>query len=359
MGLGKRLQLEKEKIRNMPNKRTDQFLNLTEAELRKALSENAYRKDEESRRWFSRFKFAHDAVNGNPHIALGQGLDLLNKCRSLDKDAYKEIHKGGAFYWLGIASFLVNEYEMATFFFDASVSEDMRWGDNPKINPSPAMLFMQLDGENPDQDAQKLTERAQKGIERWISNYNALPDAPSLPVSIESLRERLFIPSMSPKHSQWRSIATTFISYCLEWDYRNSLLDIRMSPGTFEPFYVHLFKGCLLFESLLKENPTKKPPPEQNSLHKVLENLHKELDIKPNFDFNNKQWTDVLSELEKPNDSIEQSILLAGMTRNTIGHNIGWDTGLTKIQYQRLFMMIANSCIHVVSKLYGTEDANE
>ena len=56
-----------------------QFLNLTRTELRKALNENAYRKDDESRRWFSRFKFAHDSVNGNPHTALAQGLDLLNR----------------------------------------------------------------------------------------------------------------------------------------------------------------------------------------------------------------------------------------------------------------------------------------
>lgn len=333
----------------MSNERTHQFLDLTADELKAGLIENAYRKDDDSRRWFSRFKFAYDAVNGNPHIALGQGLDLLNRCRALDEDAYKEIHKGGAFYWLGIASFLLHDYEMATFFFDAAVSEDIRWGDGIK---TPAMLFMQLDGENPEQAAKQLTSDAQNRINRWVTDYNSLSGASSTPMSIQILRERLFIPSLDPKHFKWRSIATTFISFSLEWDNRNTLLDIRMETGTYEPFYIHLFKGCLLFESLLKENPTKKPPKEQNALHKVLEYLHNELDIQPKFDFNNKNLSDILAELEKPNDSIERAILLAGMTRNTIGHNMGWEDGFTKIQYQKLFMMVANSCIHVIACLY-------
>jgi len=340
----------------MPDIRTRQYKDLTQSELREILVENANRKDEASRRWVNQFKFADDAFRGNYVSALRDGLDFLNKCRSLDEDAYTKVHKGGAFYWLGIASFNLFEYEIATFFFDAAVSEDMKWRDDPLVNPSSAMLFMQLDGEHPDQAAKKLTELAQKGIERWIENYNSLPDISSFPVTIQTLREKLFIPSIDPKHTEWRSIATTFISFCLEWDYRNMLLDIRTTPGTFEPFYVHLFKGCLLFESLLKENPTKKPPPEQNTLHRVLEYLHKELGVKPNFDFNNKKLADILIELEKPGDSIEQSILLSGMVRNTIGHSIGWDIGLTKIQYQRLFMMIASSCIHAVAKLYGVTE---
>jgi len=83
-----------------------------------------------------------------------------------------------------------------------------------------------------------------------------------------------------------------------------------------------------------------------------LEYLHKELDIQPKFDFNNKKLSDILDELEKPNDSIERAVLLTGMTRNTIGHSIGWEDKLSKVQYQKLFMMIANSCIHVIACLY-------
>jgi len=337
----------------MSSNRTFQFLNLTETELYNALIENAYRKDQDSREWFSRFKFAHDSVNGNPAAALGQGLALLNKCKELDEKAYTEIHKGSAFYWLGIASFLVNEYELATFFFDAAVSEDIRAGDDPLVEPvSPAMRFMRLDGEDPNQMALVLVEMAQKGMERWIDYYNALPGRSTDIMTMQVLRKRLFIPSIMPGQEKWRSITSTFITFCLEWDYRNMLFDLRILPGTFEPFYLHLFKGCLLFESLLKENPKKRPPSNQNTLGKVLVYLNEELGISPNVDIGGNELSDVLLKLNSCSETTEQAILFSGMVRNTLGHNLGWDIGLSKNQYQRLFQMIAAACLHTVSMLY-------
>lgn len=342
----------------MPETRTNQFLNLTEAELRKALNENAYRKDDESRRWFSRFSFAHDAVNGNPHAALGQGLDLLNRCRWLDEKAYDEIHKGGAFYWLGIASFLVNEYEMATFFFDASVSEDIRWGDDPLTNPSPAMRFMRMDGEHPNQAARDLVRFAQARIESLINDYNALSENTTNNITIQILRDHLFIPSISEEHKNWRSLASAFISFFLEWDYRNMLFDIRVTPGTFEPFYVHLFKGCVLLESLFKENDSSDPwrptHPQDNNLGKVLEKYSAKLGSTVNLGQNisGPDLPTVLTDLESANDSIFTAIKFTARLRNTLGHNLGWDIGLTKNQYFRLFQMVASACIHVVARLY-------
>lgn len=272
----------------------------------------------------------------------------------MDEDAYKEIHKGGAFYWLGIASFLLHEYEMATFFFDAAVSEDIRWGDGVK---TPAMLFMQLDETNPEQAARQLTEDAKNRIDRWITDYNRLSGLSSPPMSMQILRERLFIPSLDPEHSKWRTIGTTFISFSLEWDYRNALLDIRMEPGTYEPFYIHLFKGCLLFESLLKENPSPdkwKPAKEQNNnLGQFLQNYSAALGSSENLgDKNSGNMQSILNNLETADDSIFTAIKLTARLRNTVGHNLGWEDGLTKIQYQKLFMMVASSCIHVVAKLY-------
>jgi len=341
----------------MAEKRTDQFLNLTETELRKALNENAFRKDDESRRWFSRFKFAHDAVNGNPYTALGQGLDLLNRCRWLDEKAYTEIHKGGAFYWLGIASFLVNEYEMATFFFDASVSEDIRWGDDHLKNPSPAMRFMRMDGEHPNQAARDLVRFAQARIESLVSDYNALSANSTNNMTIQILRERLFIPSILEEHKKWRSLTSTFISFFLEWYYRNMLFDIRLSSGTFEPFYIHLFKGCLLFESLLKENPSEPwmpSSPRENTLGKALEKYSAKLgsSVSLGQNISGPDLSTILADLEKADNSILTAIKFTARLRNTLGHNLGWDIGLTKIQYFKLFQMVASTCIHTVARLY-------
>lgn len=341
----------------MGDNQTRQFLELTETELRWALVENAYRKDAESRRWFSRFKFASDANNGNPAGALDQGLALLNKCRELDEPAYIEIHKGGAYYWLGIAAFLVNEYELATFFFDASVSEDLRAGDDPINDPSPAMRFMRLDGEHPTQAARILSEQAQKGTERWIAIYNQSPEGAADPITIQTLRERLFIPFILPEHKNWRSITTAFISFCLEWDYRNMLFDIRVAPGTYEPFYIHLFKGCLLFESLLKENPSDPWIPQSsgnNNLGKALEKYSSRLGSSTNLGQNisGPDLSTIVTDMQSADNSIFTAIKFTARLRNTLGHNLGWDIGLSKLEYQRLFTMIICSCVHVVARLY-------
>lgn len=341
----------------MSDQTTNLFSIMTEAELRQALIQNAYRKDDETRRWFSRFKFASDAINGNPAGALGQGLALLHKCRELDEPAYIEIHKGGVYYWLGIASFLVNEYELATFFFDASVSEDLRAGDDPINNPSPAMRFMRLDGEHPTQAARILSEQAQKGTERWIAIYNQSPEGATDPITIQTLRERLFIPSILPEHKNWRSITTAFISFCLEWDYRNMLFDIRVAPGTYEPFYIHLFKGCLLFESLLKENPSDPWIPQasgNNNLGKALEKYSSHLGSSTNLGQNisGPDLSTIVTDLQSTDNSIFTAIKFTARLRNTLGHNLGWDVGLKKGDYFLLFQKIISACLHVTAKLY-------
>jgi hypothetical protein len=247
---------------------------------------------------------------------------------------------------------------MATFFFDASVSEDIRWGDDPLTNPSQAMLFMRVEGEPPNQAARDLVRATQARIESLINDYNALSDNSTNNLTIQFLREHLFIPSILEEHKNWRSLTSTFISFLLEWDYRNLLFDIRLNPGTFEPFYVHLFKGCVLFESLLKENNSSDPwrptRSQDNNLGKALEKYSAALGTSVNLGQNisGPNLPSVLTDLKTADDSIFTAIKFAARLRNTLGHNFGWDIGLTKSQYFRLFQMVASACIHVVARLY-------
>lgn len=135
------------------------------------------------------------------------------------------------------------------------------------------------------------------------------------------------------------------------------LFDIRITPGTFEPFYIHLFKGCLLFESLLKENladPWSPPSPRENTLGKALEKYSTKLGSGVNLGQNisGPDLTTILSDLKSADNSIWTAIRFTARLRNTLGHNLGWDNGLIKGEYFRLFQMVASSCIHVVANLY-------
>src|SRR4030067_1325669 len=88
---------------------------------------------------------------GNYSQAQSYLLYLLHKCKEIDPISYVKIHKGNPFYFLGISSFLLHDYQTATYFFDASVSEDLLYGTDARNNPSPSTRFLALEGEKNDQ----------------------------------------------------------------------------------------------------------------------------------------------------------------------------------------------------------------
>lgn len=329
---------------------TYQFANLTEEELRQTFLTAAGGSLERGDSFFNQFKYRYDLFSGNSAACLLQGLDLLNRCHSIDQSAYSKIHKGSAYYWIGMAAWLMRNQEMASFFFDAAVSEDIRAGHNPINNMSPSLRYILLDGESEEQAALDLVRANQARMDELITYYNAcsgrLP-----PFTINNLRERFLMKSISQSAENLRSAATTLISFCMEWDLRNMLFDIRPIQGTLEPFYLHLFKGCVLFESLLKGNPSN-PPPLSFTLREVLQYLNKELGIPSTMNIGNVDFPTIIAELAGADDSIQTAIQFTGRIRNTLGHNLGWVVSLEKAQYHRLFRMVSSSCLHAIACLY-------
>ena len=332
---------------------TNQFINLSSDELEQAFLAAANDPSEEGKRFFNQFKYVSDLFNNNPSAALNQGIDLLNRCHAIDEGAFARIHKGSAYYWLGIAAFLLHDYEIAAFFFDAAVSEDIRSGAHPVNNPTPALRFIQIEGDAPEQAARQLVRVTQARIQELIDSYNndvgRYPGTVAL--TLPSLRSRFLMPAVMPDDENLRSLATAFISFSLEWDFRNTLLDIRPANGTSEPFFLHLFKGCVLFESLLKENPTD-PPDSRTTLRDSLRHLHTRLSIPYDLSIGNVSLPDILADLETADGSIETAVSFTGKLRNTLGHNLGWVVSLNKRQYHRLFRMISYSCLHAIGCLY-------
>jgi hypothetical protein len=304
--------------------------------------------------FFNRFKYVHDLYSGNPSAALNQGIDLLNRCHAIDETAYKQIHKGSACYWLGIASFLVYEHELAAFFFDAAVTEDFRAGAHPVNNPTPALRFIQVEGDPQEQAARPLVQHTEARITELINDYNIRPGclANIGELNLPLVREKFLQPAVLPGRDNWRSLATTLISYSLEWDFRNTLLDIRPLQGTAEPFFLHLFKGCVLFESLLKGNPTVPLPPNITTLGAALQNLHQLIGIPQNINIGHTDLPIILLELANADDSLQTAMQFAGRIRNTIGHNLEWVVDLNKQQYHRLFRMVSSSCLHAINSPY-------
>jgi hypothetical protein len=325
---------------------------MTEAELRDTLVRvPATREGGDD--FFGHFLYVQELINGNYSSALNHGLELLQLCQRLAPDAYERIHKGTPYYWLGMTAFLVHDYQTAAFFFDAGVSEDLRMGADPVANSTPGLRFIQIEADQPDQAAQQLVQATREKVERAIAEYNARPGRPAgvPPLQLNGVRERFLRPAVSAGGERLRTLATAFISFFLEWDHRSLLMKLRGGEGTTEPFFLHLFKGCLLFESLLKANPTNAVPP-NTQLGRVLQHLHQELGIPHDIQTTNFTFPAIMASLPTADNSIPTAIEFAARVRNTLGHDLGWNAALDTATYNRLAGMVASSCLHAIACLY-------
>ena len=304
--------------------------------------------------WHSLINYPVDLLNAEKYYqAQRYLLNLLHTCNNLDPESFLKIHKGNLYYYLGIASYLIGDYQTAAFFFDASVTEDINGPITDK--PTPSMLFLSLDDKVEGQSAKKLTELTKSIVERTLDFYNknVLEQEISAIFKIDDLRNNFLLPALNPGVSLGRrTLNTTFISFFMEWDYRNQLVELRPEKGcTSEPFYLHLFKGCVLFESLLKENTSKKLRSKDDTLGKVLKKLYTELGMNkvPNM---SGTFEEIVNNIPNADNSIDTIIKFTGRVRNTIGHKLSWGDQITQYQYQRLFEMISSSCLHVINYLY-------
>jgi hypothetical protein len=304
--------------------------------------------------FFDRLGYAVNLHHGRYLEALNGGIAVLRKCREIDADAYSRIHKGTAFYWLGTAAFWVHDYETATSFYDAAVSEDLRAGADALRNPTPALHFMQIEGEALDQAARELVCVAQCRIEQEICVYNERTGRPKggPDPTISDVRCRFLRPALSPDKKGWRSLATAFISFFIERQYRGMLLELRPAGGSSEPFFLHLFKGCVLFESLLKGNPKEAPTAKPAMLGPMLKQFHVHLGIAKNLGVGDADFGTVLEDLANDDGSIQTAIRVTGKIRNTVGHDLGWVVAIDGNEYERLFRMVASSCLHAIACLY-------
>jgi hypothetical protein len=301
----------------------------------------------------------HDLIRNRQFLVLRDRLfGLLRACKSIDPIAFTKIPKGHPYYFIGISSYLLDDFETAIYFFDAAVTEDLKAGVEPKANPSPATRFLMLDGESDKQAAKKLTQYAQSKVERALKYYvhDVTKDASIRVLGIDDLRnDFIYYALASTGNPGLRTLVTAFITYCIEWDFRNEHFDYGVGRGTSEPFFLHLFRGCVLFESLVKLNPNPAYKPTKNTLVPILNDLEIVLKINKIKGKGNGQvfeLDDVFVEMQKYQKTISDAVKITAIARNTIGHDLGWDTTISQDQYRDLYLIIAASCLHAITCLW-------
>jgi hypothetical protein len=280
-------------------------------------------------------------------------LDELLKAKLANPDEYTRLHKGTPFYWLGVAAFASHDYQSAVFFFDAAASEDLKGREPPRAPDRPALLFMCLRDDVQEQAARQIVKLIADKLRAVVSDYKGRPGCNTL--SFEDVRkqflERL---ALSPEEDHRRTLATTLLTFLAEWDYRSLMIDLS-EAGSKEPFFTHLFRGCLLFESLIKESGEPKPDKKRPNLGDYLREprFQQRLGI-GKVDTSCDDFEALVQSLREDEDqSPHAAIQRTAQARNTLGHNLVWATqSLDRRNYNLLTNNIASSCLHAISTFY-------
>lgn len=279
---------------------------------------------------------------------------VLSSIASADPRRYGSIHKGTPYYFISVSAYLAEDFERALFFMDSAVAEDFT-NFPSDWHRLPAGLFLQLDDKNPEQFAQQLTMKTRRVLEEHLGDYeNQTGDSFKLP----DLRDRFFKPAITGTHA-WRSAATALVTFVLEFETRRYDLTLRSAHGgSNEPFFLHLFKGSLVFETLLKVCPYGSTL-DAKTLGDLLADsiIKKELGLPGNFQgMGQKTFSEVIQRVEQSVAESEPLVARAVRAtwgiRNTTGHSLSWADTITQGQYQMLFEHLLFSSFRVISRLF-------
>jgi len=187
-------------------------------------------------------------------------------------------------------------------------------------------------------------------IEESVKIYRTRSDASAPALTFDEIQTSFLRPATQVGNEHLRTLVTTFISFILEWDHRYTLIDIRPELGTAEPFFIHLFKGCLLFESLLKD----KAPNKGRKLEAVLRELRARLGFsgRKQMVISARDFQKIINDLPSNDKTVYWAIVQTGRIRNTTSHNLGWRVALNPMTYNTLAESVVISCLHALACLY-------
>lgn len=290
---------------------------------------------------------------GYPQIAIRDITRVLSEVKALDPQKYINFHKGNPYYWLGFSYFLVKDYESAAYYMNAAVREDIN--RKPQKNyPSPATDFIELKSESNKQAAKELVTFTADKLSELIDLYNShfQQSKNDTQYTIENVREWFLERATKHEELNYSPLATTFISFILEVDTRIEQIKLVENSPSKDALYLHLFKGCLLFESLLKENPLHKPKNSRSTLNSIITNLSNDLGLNRKIPTSVNSMREIITLIKNYDHTVDTAFEITAKIRNTTGHSLSWNVFLDPIIYTKIIQVISHCCLHTIFKLY-------
>lgn len=271
---------------------------------------------------------------------------LLLALYTEDPKRYKRLHKGTEFFYMAWLAYDMRNYEQAVYYMDAAISEDVRNFPH-KWKTMPASWFFFLETP-PESVMPRTVQLIREGLRKEIARFNSISQL--RPISMRDIIDKFVKVTIDKKST----IVTAYYTFLLEYEERYDELLLRSDcGGSMEPHLLHLFKGGLIFESLLK---AVYPLPGNRPDSRTLAQIFKRHDFKRDFPATLNTAANSLSKITNDiGDGISMQVAFntTARLRNTSGHNLMWDDVFTEpANYQRLFEQEMNAIFYIILKKY-------
>ena len=299
--------------------------------------------------------------NYSPHLQIFMWERTLAILKDADERRYEALHKGTPFYFLGIAAYIAEDFERALFYMDCALAEDCRL-HGPRWHLNPSGMFIRLDDDSMAQAGHLLVADAKHLFDLYGDKVAA---AGGIRLSLDGYRARL-VNRSAQQQPELRSAVTAFLSFLLEIKPRTTQLELApIGTGTGEPFFLHLFKGAILFETLLRASPAGRPVVRANP-KATLGNLLSASDVirdlalgGPPQGLGAHTLADVLAAVETDATSgatfSERAVRAVWGLRNTTGHNLAWPQKPSNATYEQLLILLVGGIMLAITNLFREE----
>lgn len=281
-------------------------------------------------------------------------LDLLNLIDNVDHEKFLKIHKGTPYCLLGWLFIDIGDYERGIFYLDAAVSEDVRVEPTSwQLRPAPKTLF--LDNSDQIHIARRIIDKICSLFNKELKFFNSNI---SVNLSLKELIDEFAKPNIqAPSH---RTLICSLFVFILENQARQDMLKRRsIGKGTIEPFLLHLYKGTLILESILKEAYSSFSG---LTLGKILNDpfVARDLDVRLCQTGGVCRTLDDISKnllpyLEK-NSSRKQDewLTIALSLRNVTSHSLLWPDIFNENTYYKLYRHVLYSIFYIIHKKFSS-----
>jgi len=287
-------------------------------------------------------------------------LQLLSK---EDSNKFSAIHKGTPYYFLAWTSFDIRNYSKSVFYMDSALGEDIRKNSILSVSAEDkAREALGNPGGNlwkltPGGPATRIIQQLSELITRSLHSFNSRI---SEDLSFDTFINQFVIENIV-KDEKNRSLVSALYSYLAEAEDLYATLKIRSQGlSSIEPYLMNLFKGGLIFETLLKtlssQNSWTVPRRGRNVPPTTIGAFKRCSDFLTLFGLSENDVTTSATDLSiilagSMNDDIKTSFSIVAQLRNLSGHDLRRDDVFQNPNdYKKLVEKEINAIYVVISK---------